>query len=140
MDTNYKGGCLCGAVRYEVSAEPMMAGICYCLSCQKLSGSGHQFSVAVPESAFRTTGETRGYECKADSGSVVTNSFCTVCGSPLFGQSSGMPGMRTVRVASLDDPSRFAPQMSVYTKRVQQWDHLNPALPKFQEMPPMPPR
>ncbi len=33
------GGCLCGAVRYEVSGEPYIAGLCHCTKCRKLTGS-----------------------------------------------------------------------------------------------------
>ncbi|MGR9071479.1 MAG: GFA family protein [Gammaproteobacteria bacterium] len=132
-----KGGCLCGAVRYEVTATPAMTGFCYCESCRKLSGSGHAFHALVPEAAIKISGNIRGFEWVADSGNTVMTSFCPTCGSPLFGKSSGMPGMATFRVASLDDPEAISPQMAVYTKRLLKWDCLDPALSAFQEMPPM---
>ena len=31
----YRGGCLCGALRYEATAEPLYAGLCYCADCRK---------------------------------------------------------------------------------------------------------
>jgi hypothetical protein len=133
-----KGGCLCGAVRYEISTAPAMAGFCCCESCRKLSGSGHAFHALVPEEAMKISGDFRGFEWRADSGNTVTTSFCPTCGSPLFGKSSGMPGVVTFRVASLDDPAAISPQMAVYTKRLLAWDRLDPALPAFKEMPPMP--
>lgn len=136
--TNIKGSCLCGAVRYEVTAAPAMAGFCCCESCRKLSGSGHAFHALVPETAMKVSGNVRGFEWEADSGNTVVTSFCPTCGSPLFGKSSGMPGMVTFRVASLDTPEAVSPQMAVYTKRLLAWDHLDPALPAFQEMPPLP--
>lgn len=138
MEDHHTGRCLCGAVTYEITAAPAMTGNCYCLHCQKSSGAGHAFHAMVPASAFKVKGETRSFECKADSGNTVSYCFCPTCGSPLFGRSSGFPGMVTVRVASLDDASKFAPQMSVYAKRLQPWDHVDSALPKFPEMPPMP--
>lgn len=136
--TSHKGGCLCGAVRYEVTADPVMAGFCHCFSCRKLRGAGHAFHAMVPEESLKVTGETRGFAWKADSGNTVTTSFCPQCGSPLFGKSSGFPGTVTFRVASLDEPSAMAPQMAVYTKRLLGWDHLDPSLPAFPAMPPMP--
>ena len=33
------GGRLCGAVRYQCSAEPLGTAICHCTHCQKVSGS-----------------------------------------------------------------------------------------------------
>ena len=131
------GGCLCGAVRYRVTAQPAATGLCYCQSCQKLSGSGRMFNAMVAADALRIEGQTRAYAWTADSGSTVTTSFCPTCGSPLFGESSGFPGMMAFRVASLDDPSAIAPQMVVYTKRMPPWDHLIPGVPAFPEMPPM---
>lgn len=135
---SYKGGCLCGAVRYEITAAPAMAGFCYCLSCQKLSGAGHAFHAMVPENAFRVNGETRGFTWPADSGNQVTTRFCPTCGSHLFGKTSRFPDMVTVRVASLDDPSTVVPQMAVFTKRQQKWDQIDASLPAFPAMPPMP--
>lgn len=132
------GGCLCGAVRYELNADPVMTGKCHCLSCQKLSGSGHAFHIMVPDAAFTIRGTTKGYSWKADSGNSVTTSFCVECGSPIFGRSTGFPGTVTVRAASLDNPSAVMPQMSVYAKRVQPWDHVEQGLPAFPAMPPMP--
>ena len=48
-----------------------------------------------------------------------------------------MPDLFTVHAASLDDPGRYAPQMATYTVRGQAWDRLDPAVPKFEKMPPM---
>lgn len=137
-EVKHMGGCLCGKVHYTVGATPTMAGHCYCLNCQKLSGAGHSFLAMVPEDAFRVDGETQAFSWTADSGNTVTTSFCPTCGSPLFGRSSGFPGMVTVRVASLDDPSVVTPQWAVYAKRLQPWDHIDPKLPAFQAMPPAP--
>ncbi|MBI3435828.1 MAG: GFA family protein [Proteobacteria bacterium] len=135
-DSKLKGGCLCGAVRYELAAEPVMTGICHCLNCQKLSGSGHAFHIMVPEAAFSVCGTTKGYTWAADSGSKVTTSFCGECGSPMFGRTGSFPGMVTVRAASLDDPTAVKPQVRVFAKRQQPWDHADPALPAFPTMPP----
>ena len=52
---------------------------------------------------------------------------------PMF---SAMPDLFTVHAGSLDDPSRFKPQMVTYKLRGYACDHLEPALPKFEKMPP----
>lgn len=131
------GACLCRAVRYEVNVSPVMTGICYCTSCRKLSGAGHAFHALFPEAAVKVEGDVRDYRWMADSGHQVTTSFCPICGSPLFGRSSGMPGTLTLRVASLDDPAAIEPQMAIYADRLLPWDHLDPALTAFPAMPPM---
>jgi hypothetical protein len=51
-----------------------------------------------------------------------------------------MPDFFIVEAATLDDPASFAPQMVVFTSSGFSWDHLDPALPRFSKMPPIPPR
>lgn len=41
MSRAYTGGCACGAVRYEIPAEPMVMADCQCRDCQRRSGTGH---------------------------------------------------------------------------------------------------
>ena len=39
MTATFTGGCMCKAIRYECSIEPIGMGICYCRDCQKATGS-----------------------------------------------------------------------------------------------------
>ncbi|MCE3248776.1 MAG: aldehyde-activating protein [Geminicoccaceae bacterium] len=138
MPTTYRGGCLCGATRYEITAEPMFGGQCQCLDCQHETGGGHASFMAFPAEAVKLTGTPRFYESRADSGNVVRRGFCPTCGSSVVGLSSGMPEMTTVPAGSLDDPSVFKAGFVVYTSRGHAWDLVDPALPRFPQMPPMP--
>lgn len=131
------GGCACGAVRYEITGEPVMAGHCQCRDCQRMTGTGHASMLAVPAPAIRMTGTLKYHRSTADSGSTVARGFCPECGSFISGTSSAMPQLTTVAAASLDDPSQFRPQLVVYTCSAQPWDRMDPALPQFERMPPM---
>lgn len=132
-----RGSCLCGAVHFETRGAPVMAGHCYCLNCQKSSGAGRVFHAMFPQEQVTISGEMRGFDYTADSGSVVTNLLCATCGSPLFGRSARMPGMMTVRVAAYDGETGIAPAMEVYVKRRRAWDGEVDGVPRFEEMPPM---
>lgn len=136
MAVVFSGGCLCGAVRYESTSEPTVTGHCYCVDCRKTSGSGHCSHVGLPDAALRVTGEVKFYDAPADSGNTVSRGFCPTCGSAIYSTNSGMPGMAFVRASSLDDPEVFQPQMVVYAGRAPSWDHMDPALPSFEGMPP----
>ena len=131
------GGCLCGQVRFRIEGEPIMSGRCCCQACQKLSGAGNTENMAFVEGAFAVEGETAEFIWTSDSGGSVTTSFCPKCGSPLFGKSTSMPGMKMVRVGALDDPSVYAPQMMVYAKRRHAWVQHDARLPTFEAMPPI---
>ena len=131
----FSGGCLCGAVRYESKADPMVAGNCYCVDCRKSSGSGRCSHMGVPRAAVEVTCPVTTYERRADSGNVVGRAFCPICGSAVFSTNSGNTELIFVRASSLDDPEAFRPQMAVYASRAPSWEHIDPALPAFAEMP-----
>ena len=86
---------------------------------------------------MKVTGAVKYYASKADSGNTVSRGFCPECGSRVVGKTSGMPDLAIVLAGSLDDGSKYQPQMDVYTSSAQSWDHINPELPKFAKMPPM---
>jgi hypothetical protein len=137
MPTTYRGGCHCGAIRYEIAAEPMFGGQCQCRDCQHETGGGHTSFMAFPADAVKLTGTPRFHEVTADSGNRVRRGFCPTCGSAVVALSSGMPEMTTVPAGSLDDPSVFKPGFVVYTSRGHAWDLVDPAVPSFSHMPPM---
>ncbi len=134
--TIFSGRCLCGAVRYTCSAEPMMAGHCHCEDCRRSSGSGHCSHMGAPEDAVTLTGETTAYERPAESGNVIARHFCPTCGAAVFSRNSGMPGVLFLRASSLDDLEVFKPQMHVYAASAASWDRPGDDLPAFEKMPP----
>jgi hypothetical protein len=134
--TRISGGCLCGAVRYETAAEAGVMGHCHCVDCRKSSGTGHCSHMMVPEAELTVTGRLASYERAADSGNMVTRSFCPVCGSAVLSRNSAMPGAIFLRASSLDDPEVFKPQVVVYAARAPSWDAIGGGLPSFPGMPP----
>lgn len=137
MANSFTGGCMCGAVRYECSADPLMAGNCHCRDCQRASGGAFVPALFVPKSALTITGDVKYYEVTADSGNTLSRGFCPNCGSRLFGRPAGMPDLVGIVAGSLDDPSWYRPAIDLYTASAQPWDYMNPDLPKFPHMPPM---
>jgi hypothetical protein len=131
------GGCLCGAVRYECSGEPQFALQCHCRDCQRQSGAPHIAAVRISAAEFHiTSGATRRYLAKSDSGNEVARMFCGECGSPLYVQVSTRPDIVGVRVCTFDDPSWFRPEANIFVKSAQSWDHLDPEVPQFPIYPP----
>jgi len=138
MSEAYSGGCACGAIRYEISGEPVFMNDCQCGTCQKKSGTGHGSYLTFPgRKSVKLNGEATHWDVAGDSGNVKTHSFCATCGSPVYLTFASMPDLFTVHAASLDDPARYKPQAVTYTMRGYAWDHLDPALAKFDKMPPM---
>lgn len=137
MNQIYSGGCACGAIRYEISDEPMFSNECQCRDCQHKSGTGHgSYMTFLDRRRVKLDGDATHWDIVADSGGVKTRAFCPTCGSPVYLTFAAMPDFFTIHAASLDDPSRFKPQAVTYAVRGHAWDHLDPALPKFERMPP----
>jgi hypothetical protein len=136
MSTNFTGGCLCGAVSYEGSAEPKLGGHCHCIDCRKSSGTGHSSHVIMDAGAVSMTGDPVRYDKPADSGNMVRRFFCGTCGGPVYSLNSSMPDLVFLRASSLDEPEIFSANLVVYTDRAPSWDAMDPKLPSFPEMPP----
>lgn len=136
MSEAYTGGCACGAIRYRIASEPVFQNDCQCRDCQRKSGTGHGSYLTFPNRRDVTLqGQAQLWNLVADSGNVKTRGFCPTCGSPVYFTSAEKPDLFTVHAASLDDPSRYRPQVVTYHARRYAWDHLDPALPKFDGMP-----
>jgi hypothetical protein len=138
MSKAFTGGCACGAIRYEISCEPMFSNECQCGDCQHTSGTGHgSYLTFAGRQNVKLTGPATQWQLVGDSGNVKTRGFCPTCGSPVYLTFVAMPDLFTVHAASLDDPGRYKPQAVTYAIRGHAWDHLDPALAKFDKMPPM---
>jgi hypothetical protein len=136
MGKTLTGGCACGAVRYEISAEPVASVQCQCRDCQRATGTGHVNAMAFAQTAVTLTGELRFHDVRSNSGNTVSRGFCPNCGAPVMWKFTRNPELRGIVVGSLDEPGVFAPQMVFFASRGHAWDHLDPALPKFDTLPP----
>lgn len=136
MSDAYTGGCACGAVRYEIAGEPMAMVDCQCRDCQRISGTGHSsYLTFAGRDRIRLQGEATQWAMVGDSGNTKRRSFCPACGAPVYTSFDAMPDVLAVHAASLDDPGRYRPQVATYGIRGHAWDHLGPALQRFERMP-----
>lgn len=136
MTVPYTGGCARGAIRFAIADEPLFQNHCQCLDCQHASGTGHGSYLTFARQGVKQSGDASLWAMVGDSANVKTRAFCPTCGSPVYMTFAAVPDVFTVHAASLDDPSRYKPQAVTYAKRGQAWDHLDPAVPRFDHMPP----
>lgn len=131
------GHCLCGAVRFRLSAEPLATRVCWCRDCQHLSANGLA-NLLVPTAALEISGQVREFVRTAQSGNKIQQRFCPTCGSPLFANSSARPEVTAVRAGSLDDPSSVRPTTNIWSGSAPAWACLDPKLERFEQQPPPP--
>src|SRR5690348_810556 len=75
-----EGGCLCGAVRYRLTAVPIVTYTCHCTACQRITGSAFSAAMILPAEAVRfNDAETIGVARIAESGREVRRWVCAAC-------------------------------------------------------------
>ncbi|MBT3333776.1 MAG: GFA family protein [Rhodospirillaceae bacterium] len=121
MSESKTGGCLCGAVRYELTAEPITTMICSCTICQHSSGSALSTIALVARDALKVEGELKGYEYAGDSGNKLEINFCPNCGSPVLLNMRNKPDIVSIKVGSFDDTSWFKPKVNIWADSAQTW-------------------
>lgn len=116
------GGCLCGAVRYELAAPPLMIYNCHCTNCQKITGSAFTVAATVPEAALSfVKGTPARIEWTADSGNLRFGFFCGACGSRIANGQTPTNGLLSFRCGTLDDTSWVEPVGDIWTKSAMKW-------------------
>jgi hypothetical protein len=136
MATSLRGGCMCGAVRYECAADPLFMGNCHCRDCQRAGGGAYAPGVGVPKAALKVTGEVKYHEITGGSGKPIARGFCPNCGSRLLVRFGVTPDIAVIQAASLDDPMLYKPMIDIFTASAQPWDQLSPQTVKFPQAPP----
>lgn len=115
------GSCLCGAVCYAVTADPVMVAICHCENCRRQSGSAFSIVGALADAAYVQTGATAVFDDMGASGQIVHRHFCGRCGSPIISLAESMPGLTMVKAGTLDDPGRWVPTMEAWCDSALGW-------------------
>lgn len=130
------GGCLCKDVRYESTAEPIVARVCWCRVCQYLGAGSGTVNACFATASFTVKGTTRDYRNTADSGNVMRRRFCPTCGTQLFSEAEARPHLIFVRVGTLDDPEIVKPVVTIWTSQAPSWACISDKIPKVDRQPP----
>jgi hypothetical protein len=129
--TMFDGSCLCGQVRYRLSAEPGAFGYCHCASCRKASGSAHAANAPVDRSSFHLLqGQSLVREFQSSPGKF--RAFCSNCGSPLYAYLTAVPDVIRIRLGTLDTPFTKQPQAHTWVSEKAPWDPITANVPQFQ--------
>jgi hypothetical protein len=130
------GGCLCRAVRYRSTAEPLVTRVCWCRVCQYFAAGNGTVNVCFARSAVTIEGHVGDYRSVADSGNVMHRRFCPVCGTPMFSEAESRPHLIFVRAGTLDSPEVARPAATIWTSQAPSWACINAELPNIAAQPP----
>ncbi len=126
------GGCMCGAVRYEVIGEPVWVGHCHCESCRRHTGAPVVTFVCFKKNQVAFT---KGQRQIYNSSPGVGRAFCGQCGTPLTWEGkSNLPERGMIlefHISTLDDPNAFVPTNHVFYKERIAWFDVADDLPRY---------
>ncbi|HEY2719703.1 MAG TPA: GFA family protein [Solirubrobacteraceae bacterium] len=127
-----QGGCLCGAVRFELTAPFVSAGYCHCTRCQRRTGSSSSANGRVPQDGFRLLqGEQQLVSYEPDGGRPKL--FCATCGSALFSGHPFSDEQVAVRLGTLDGDPGIRPSFRQYVASAAPWEPIpEDGLPRYE--------
>jgi hypothetical protein len=129
---SFDGQCACGEVRYRLTSRPMFVHCCHCLDCQRQTGSAFVLNALIETDRIEMlAGEPAAVPVPTDSGGPHDVYRCRTCQTALWSDYGRRPGMRFVRVGTLDDPSAIPPDVHIFTRSKQPWVGLPSEVPAF---------
>jgi hypothetical protein len=127
------GGCLCGAVRFEVNEPPISASYCHCTRCQRRTGTAASAQARIVPGSLRiVSGEelVRAYEPEDG----FPKEFCSACGSALWSRNPENPEALSVRMGAFDEDPGVRPSYRQYVAYAARWEPIpDDGLARFAE-------
>ncbi len=129
------GSCLCGGVRFEVTEPFITVTYCHCTNCKKLSGGAGTVNGRARSEWIRLlAGEELLVTFEPAEGTAKT--FCSRCGSNLFG--AGWPASEhaSVRLPAIDSEHDRRPELHIFVRSVAPWETLpDDGTPRYEARP-----
>ena len=127
------GACLCGTVRFEVTAPLVVAGYCHCTRCQRRTGTAASISARIAPGSLRVTaGQDRVKSWRPPDGFAKV--FCADCGGALWSQSQKDPEVIAVRMGTFDADPGIRASYRQYVAYAVPWEAIpDDGLPRFPE-------
>jgi hypothetical protein len=127
------GGCACEAIRYKLTAAPLIVHACHCRDCQRLTGSAFVINLWMErESVVATGAMPASFELAGGTGKPHEVCFCGKCGVYVWSRYHGAPGdFLFVRGGTLDNPQAAKPDVHIFTRSKLPWLELPTGVPAF---------
>ena len=132
----FDGGCDCGEVRYRMIAAPLFVHCCHCRWCQRETGSAFALNALVESDRVELlAGEPEIVDTPSSSGKGQQIARCPQCRIAVWSTYAMAVGdrIRFIRVGTLDEPGRLAPDIHIFTASKQPWLALPPGIPAVAE-------
>lgn len=125
-----EGGCVCGAVRYRLTGNPLTLYACHCTNCQARSGSAFALHMLVLQADLTLVqGEPEG------GGEAGKRKRCSACATGVWSEKRSIPGLLWLRAGTLDDTRGLKPVAHIWTRSAQTWFSIPEGVTTFETQP-----
>jgi hypothetical protein len=124
--TTRHAACSCGQLQLKVEGEPVRIAMCHCFECQRRTGAVISNQARFPREQVTVAGQATAWTRKAESGNALTFHFCPTCGSTVYWENAGFPGLVNVAIGNFADPNFPAPNIAVWEESRHPWISLPP--------------
>jgi hypothetical protein len=119
-------------VRYRLASEPLFTHCCHCLNCQRQTGSAFVINLLIEADRVElVAGAPQPLDVPRDDGSNQRIFRCPACQVAVYSMYS-RPEVLFVRGGTLDDPSRIAPDVHIFTRSKLSWVAIPESVPAFE--------
>ena len=120
MDELRKGGCACGAVRFEARGAPKFVSNCHCRDCRRATGAAFSTWVGYDSGNVSWQGERSLHT----SSPTVQRGFCNRCGTPLSYSGKQWATETHLLIGTFDSPDNLVPTSDTFTAEKLSWTNV----------------
>ena len=136
MSAPYSGSCQCGAMKFEITAEPLTVYVCHCTACKKQSGGSFGMAMIVPSASVKMLqGEPKVYVKTAQSGRTAECDFCPECGNRLFHRLGADAPIVLVKTGVIDNAGDLKPAVHLWTEEADDWVEIPDDVIQYEQQP-----
>ncbi len=129
MKNIHKGGCICGAVRYEIDLTDANTLACHCTDCRKHMGTPFSVFTVIPSNQFRWISAP---EKTVQISKKASRLFCGSCGTCLKWEGVEATHEAEINAMSLDSPSLVNIDEEIFVKSRLPWMKPLEDTPQFE--------
>jgi hypothetical protein len=136
-DASTSGGCLCGAVRFELSEPATRAGYCHCTRCQRRTGTAASAQARIDGNSFRVTAGEELITAWRHPDGGFEKCFCSSCGAHLFSRNPEDHAQMSIRMSAFDGDPGLRPSWRAFVNYAAVWEAIpDDGLERFGEAKP----
>jgi hypothetical protein len=131
------GGCLCGGVRFRLTARPLAAGYCHCTRCQRRTGTASSAQARIDGDALELSQGQELLKAWRHPEGGHEKLFCRDCGAHLFSRNPDDPSQMSVRLGAFDGDPGIRPSWRSFVAYAAPWEPIpDDGLERFNEAKP----